>query len=283
MRFIPAKVRNVLAYLLIFGLLAGVYALPPDTSLAEVRKSGLLRVCMPPSYPPLVTGNPQAPGIDVELVSALAKKLGLRLVVSLNQAMGVDFNPRNWRVTRAQCEVLAGGVVASPVTKSFLETSPSYAQTGWALVVPKSPGSVERRRVAVLAGISGLDRLALSRYLRAQGAEVTIAPTAAEFVQGLRAGRFDIGVTERLSAGQIAAREGWSVEWAPAELPRYPVVLGLWKGDLTLKRAIVDSLETLAREGEVAKIIARYTGDGRTAHRRGAPDLLLASSAENNP
>src|SRR5436190_1466750 len=120
MRFIPAKVRNVLAYVLIFGLLAGVYALPPDTSLAEVRKSGLLRVCMPPSYPPLVTGNPQAPGIDVELVSALAKKLGLRLVVSLNQAMGVDFNPRNWRVTRAQCEILAGGVVASPVTKSFL-------------------------------------------------------------------------------------------------------------------------------------------------------------------
>ena len=58
---------------------------------------------------------------------------------------------------------------------------------------------------------------------------------------------------------------------------------GLWKGDLTLKRAIVDSLETLAREGEVAKIIARYTGDGRTAQRRGMPDLLLASSAENNP
>ena len=120
----------------------------------------------------------------------------------------------------------------------------------------------------------------LSRYLRAQGAEVTIAPNAAEFVQGLRAGRFDIGVTERLSAGQIAAREGWSVEWAPPELPRYPVVLGLWKGDLTLKRAIVDGLETLAREGEVAKIIARYTGDGRAAQRAG---FFQTSSAENNP
>jgi ABC-type amino acid transport substrate-binding protein len=265
MALLPSKLKNGLVYALTFGLLGGVYALPPDTSLSEVRKSGLLRVCMPPSYPPLVTGNPEAPGIDVELVQAVANKLGVRMVVNLNQAIGQDFNPRNWRVTRAQCEVLAGGVVASPTTRSFLETSPSYAQTGWALVAPKPPADIQGRRVGVLTGISGLDRLALSRYLRAQAAEVTIVPNAAEFVQGLRAGRFDVGVTERLLGGQLAAREGWSVEWAAAELPRYPVVFGLWKGDLTLKRAIVSGLETLARDGEVAKIIARYIGDARAA------------------
>jgi polar amino acid transport system substrate-binding protein/cystine transport system substrate-binding protein/membrane-bound lytic murein transglycosylase F len=263
MALLPSKVKNGLVYALIFGLLAGVYALPPDTSLSEVRKAGLLRVCMPPSYPPLVTGNPDAPGIDVELVQAMARKLGVRPVVNLNQAMGQDFNPRNWRVTRAQCEVLAGGVVASPTTRSFLETSPSYAQTGWALVVPKPPANIQSRRVGVLTGISGLDRLALSRYLRAQNAAVTIVPNAAEFVQGLRAGRFELGVTERLLGGQLAAREGWRVEWASAELPRYPVVFGLWKGDLTLKRAIVSGLESLERDGEVAKIIARYIGDAR--------------------
>jgi ABC-type amino acid transport substrate-binding protein len=279
MRFIPAKVRNLFVYALIFGLLAGVYALPPDTSLSEVRKTGLLRVCMPPSYPPLVTGNPAAPGIDVELVTAMAAKLSLRLVVSQNQAMGVDFNPRNWRVTRAQCEVLAGGVVASPVTKSFLETSPAYAQTGWALVIAKD-GEIKGRRVGVLTGISGLDRLALSRYLRAQGAEVMIVANAADFVQGLRAGRFDIGITERLLAGQLAAREGWRVEWASEELPRYPVVLGLWKGDLTLKRAIVASLQRLARDGEVAKIIGRYIGDARVTEQREAP-AVPASFAQN--
>jgi ABC-type amino acid transport substrate-binding protein len=283
MRFIPAipaRLRNLLAYVLIFGLLAGVYALPPDTSLAEVRKAGLLRVCMPPNYPPLVTGNPDAPGIDVELVSALAAKLSLRLVTSFNQAMGLDFNPRNWRVTRAQCEVLAGGVVASPLTRSFLETSPSYAETGWALVIAKEP-NVQGRRVGVLTGISGLDRLALSRYLRAQGAEATIVPNATEFAQGLRAGRFDVGITERLLAGQIAAREGWRIEWAAEELPRYPVVLGLWKGDLTLKRAIVDGLQTLRRDGEVAKIITRYLGDARAA-MRGEPLVSPASVAQHD-
>jgi polar amino acid transport system substrate-binding protein/cystine transport system substrate-binding protein/membrane-bound lytic murein transglycosylase F len=161
---------------------------------------------------------------------------------------------------------LAGGVVVSPITRSFLETSPSYAQTGWALLTPKllapqPAADLRGRRVGVLTGISGLDRLALSRYLRAQNVQVIIVSSAAELVQGLRDGRFEVGITEWLLAGQLAAREGWSVTWAAADLPRYPVALGLWKGDLTLKRAVADGMEALRRNGEVEKIIARYVGD----------------------
>ena len=96
------KLRRLLPYLAIFGLLGGVYLLPPDTSLSEVRKAGVLRACMPPLYPPLVTGDRAAPGIDVELLEALAQGLGVKLVVTSNPAMGQDFNPRNWHVTRAQ-------------------------------------------------------------------------------------------------------------------------------------------------------------------------------------
>lgn len=261
----PGKLRRFLPYVLIFGLLGAVYLLPPDTSLAEVRKAGVLRACVPPSYPPLVTGDREAPGIDIELLRALAKTIGVSLIVSPNPAIGQDFNPRNWHVTRAQCEILAGGVVDSPLTKSFLETSPSYAQTGWALVGPKLPTDIEGRRVGVLTGISGLDRLALSSYLRARNTELIVTSDVAEFVSGLREGRYDVGITEWLLAGQLAARNGWSVAWMPAELPRYPVALGLWKGDLTLKRAIADGLEKLQRDGEVARIITRYVGDGRAA------------------
>jgi polar amino acid transport system substrate-binding protein/cystine transport system substrate-binding protein/membrane-bound lytic murein transglycosylase F len=275
MPLLPGKLRNLLPYAAIFGLLAGVYLLPPDTSLSEVRKAGVLRACMPPSYPPLVTGEHDAPGIDVELLQALAKGLGVkglgvkglgvRLVITPNPAMGQDFNPRNWHVTRAQCEVLAGGVVVSPTTKSFLETSPSYAQTGWALVAPKLPADLQGRRVGVLAGISGLDRLGLSRHLRARNAQVTIVSSPSELVQGLRDGRFEVAVTEWLLAGQLAARESFGVAWADDSLPRYPVALGLWKGDLTLKRAIADGMEELRRNGEIARIIKRYVGSNAIA------------------
>jgi len=77
------------------------------------------------------------------------------------------------------------------------------------------------RRAGVLVGISGLDRLALSRFLRDKGVQVTIVPNAAELAKGLREGRFEFGVTERLLAGQIAARENLTLSWAPDELPRF--------------------------------------------------------------
>ena len=62
MNVIASRVRQFAPYVLIFGLLGAVYLLPPDTSLGEVRKAGVLRACMPPSYPPLVTGDSDAPG-----------------------------------------------------------------------------------------------------------------------------------------------------------------------------------------------------------------------------
>ncbi len=166
-------------------------------------------------------------------------------------------------------------MVASPQTRSFLETSPSYAETGWALVLPKPMGGqplgeLAGRRAGVLVGISGLDRLALSRFLREQRVEVTIVSDAAELAQGLRDAKFDFGVTEFLLAGRIAAREGWKVEWAPEPLVRYPLVLGLWKGDLTLKRAIVASLERLERNGNIAAIMSRYLGGDRSAGKAAA-------------
>jgi ABC-type amino acid transport substrate-binding protein len=270
MALLAGKWRTILSYVLIFGLLAAVNLLPPDTSLSEVRAAGVLRACLPSAYPPLVTGDPAAPGIDVELLRALAGNMGLRLVVSTNAALGRDFNPRNWHITRAQCDVLAGGVVASPQTRSFLETSPSYAETGWAFVLPRPTSELAGRRGGVLVGISGVDRLALSRFLREQKVEVTIVSDAAELAQGLRDGKFDFGVTEFLLAGQIAAREGWKVEWAPPPLARYPLVLGLWKGDLTLKRSIVASLDKLERNGDVAAIKSRYLGGDRTTGKAAA-------------
>jgi ABC-type amino acid transport substrate-binding protein len=282
MPLLPGKLQRLLPYVPIFGLLGGVYLLPPDTSLSEVRKAGVLRACMPPDYPPLVTSDRDAPGIDVELLQALAKGLGVRLVVTSNPAMGQDFNPRNWHVTRAQCEVLGGGVVVSPTTKSFLETSPSYAQTGWALltpepVAPQLPAELQGRRVGVLTGISGLDRLALSRHLRERNAQVTIVSSSAELVQGLRNGRFDVAITEWLLAGQLAAREGFGVTWAAADLPRYPVALGLWKGDLTLKRAIADGMEELRRNGEMTRIIKRYVGEARVTSVLSETQMALAA------
>ena len=83
MGFLAYRWRTILSYVLIFGLLAAVNLLPPDTSLSEVRAAGVLRACLPSVYPPLVTGDPAAPGIDIELLRELATGMDLRLAVTL--------------------------------------------------------------------------------------------------------------------------------------------------------------------------------------------------------
>jgi len=268
-------IRDALGALPILGVLAAVYLLPPDTSLSEVRRAGTLRVCLPPDDPPFVAPDAKAPGIDIEILQALARDLGLALAPVPEPAMGQDFNPRAWHVTRAACEILAGGLVASPITRSFLETSPPYAQTGWALLGPQPPpspapasgeglgwGQLRGRKLGVLAPPSGLDRIALASHLRAAQAQVIIVPGTEALVMGLREGRFEAGVTEKLLADQIAAREHLVADWLPGDLTRYPVAFGLWKGDLTLKRAVSGALERLTRDGAVAGILTKYVGGG---------------------
>lgn len=253
-----SRIRDLLGTFWVLGLLGGVYLLEPDTSLDEMRKSGILRACLPSSYPPLVTGVVERPGIDVELLQAIAKDLGVRLAITSNPQMGQDFNPRNWRITRAQCQVLGGGVTESPLTRSFLDTVAAHAQTGWAIISKGEAPSLAGKKVAVLAGISGLDRLALSGELRGSGVSATVAPTPAAFVQRIASGEVDAGITERLMGERLAAENGWRIGWAPGNLPQYRIVLGVWKGDLTLKRAISDAYRRLEKSGEKDRILGRY-------------------------
>lgn len=252
------RLSETLSLAIVFTLLGGAYLLPQDTSLSEVRKTGVLRACIPDRYPPLVTRDPQEPGIDVEILREIAERMDLRLSLNTNSAIGRDFNPRNWRLTRSQCQIVAGGVIDSTVTRSFLETTPSYLETGWALVLPDSVNSLEGRTVGFYAGVTGLDRIALGRFLRDQGAQVRIVNNRGDLMAGLEQGTFEAAVTESLTARQVARAGGWEVQWLPRELGRYPITLGLWKGDLTLQRSIERALADLRGSGELQAILDSY-------------------------
>jgi polar amino acid transport system substrate-binding protein/cystine transport system substrate-binding protein/membrane-bound lytic murein transglycosylase F len=254
----PCWVGDLITLAGIAALFGTVYLLPPDTSLAEVQRAGALGVCVPTLYPPLVTGKPDAPGFDVEFVQAIAGRLGVKMVVNGNAAMGRDFNPRDWNVTRAQCQMLAGGVVASDATRSFLDTTPPHLETGWAMVAPQMPSRLDGVKVGVYTGIAGLDRLGLSRLLRAANARIEIVASAEALADDLHSGRIDAAVSEALMARQIAGTLGLQAAWMPAPLARYPVAFGLWKGDLTLKRRLAAVIGELESEGLIRALTQRY-------------------------
>jgi polar amino acid transport system substrate-binding protein/cystine transport system substrate-binding protein/membrane-bound lytic murein transglycosylase F len=252
--------RDLATLIVLVGLLGAVYLLPPDTSLAEVRADGALRVCVPPAYPPLVTGETARPGIDVEILNAVAADFGVRADLNQNAAIGRDFNPRAWRLTRAQCAVIAGAVVDSPSTRSFLDVTAPYAATGWATVSRQPVTSLAGKRVGVLVAASGLDRIALSRQLRDMKVETTVVASTDELVAGIADGTFDAGLTEAMLSGWIAGQHQWSAAWLPGESERYPLVFGLWKGDLTLKRGFAATLDRMQRDGRMRAILEKYLG-----------------------
>ncbi len=245
---------------LVLTLLLAVTFLPPDNSLKEVRAGASLRACVPASYPPLVTGDADRPGLDVELLQAVAVRLHVGLALNSNDAIGRDFNPRNWGLNRAQCQVVAGGVVDSDQTRSFLETAPQYAKTGWAIISPKPLAGLKGLKVGVLTLVSGLDRIGLASFLRSAGVQIQVVRTSEELVAGIAEHRFDAGITEALLATRLAADQKWVAAWMPPELKRYGLVFGLWKGELTLKRAIDQAINDLAADGTIVAILARYAG-----------------------
>ena len=254
----PRLLGDLATLVVIFGILLTVYLLPADTSLRQVREAGRIAACMPDRYPPLVTGDAEAPGFDVELLRAVAARLGVTLTISPNSAIGRDFNPRNWRVTRAQCQILAGGVVLSWDVRSFLDTVPTPLSTGWAVVSPTPVPALDGLRVGVFPGLTGLDRIQLGRYLRDTGATPKLLPAAADLEAGLQSGEIDAAVTEGLAAAQLAETNGWTVQWLPPPFERLPLGLGLWRGDLTLGKAIAAAMRDLERDGSLEALQDKY-------------------------
>ena len=195
---------------------------------------------------------------------------GPQTIPDICAALGIRPRPAQAILAAASAHGLVrsgqGSYWLAPVGEKYLlETSPGYAETGWGLLrlqgaATATIGDLQGRTVGVFAPPSGLERNPLSTLLRAAQTRVTIVATAEALVAGLREKRFEAGVTEKLNADRIASREGFAVDWFPGGLPHYPVAFGLWRGDLTLKRAIADALERRTRDGTVGGILGRYLG-----------------------
>lgn len=241
-------------------LLVAASLLPPDTSLADRERAGVLKLCVPQSFPPLVTGDPAAPGYDVDLAQTIAAELGLRLQVNTLPSIGRDFNPRNWSLTRAQCDVIGGGVADSAQTRSFLQTVPTGIRTGWigisATGQMPSPGAV----VAVLPGTSGLDRVSLSSWLRSQGFRAQPVRSPEQLSQLLASGDAQAAITERfLVSGVDLGADGFTPFWLEAGgFAPIATALGVWKGDQTLKRAVDAAMARLDASGTLETLRDRY-------------------------
>ncbi|HEY8575848.1 MAG TPA: transporter substrate-binding domain-containing protein [Devosia sp.] len=257
----PSRWRSAAVNIgIVAALLFAASFLPPDTSLADRQRAGVIKLCVPPSFPPLVTSDPSAPGYDIELGQALAAELGLRLAVNTVPSIGRDYNPRNWSLTRAQCDLVGGGVADSVQTRSFMQTLPTQTQTGWIGISRTGAMPAAGSVVAVLPGTSGLSRVTLSSWLRARNYRGKLVRDTKELAQALTSGEASAVITERfLAAGlELDERQYQSFWLDEPQFEGFPMALGLWKGDQTFKSAVAAAFETIERSGRAAQLRERY-------------------------
>ncbi|MGU3576070.1 substrate-binding periplasmic protein [Brucellaceae bacterium C25G] len=270
----------------IFALLLAISFLPADTSLSQIKDRGALKLCVPALYPPFVTSDPQHPGYDIELMQAVADKIGVRLAINKMESIGRDFNPRNWMLSRGQCDVLAGGVADTVRTRNFMQTIPTDIKLGWMLLSPEGYFPQKEDQFFVIPGNTGLNRLELSSWLRNQGliarpvsmrngekqvAQQVFTEIANGNVKGLVAENFTAcsllqsqGKGTNVKASWVfsdndentAAEQGENIAGQT-----YSMALGLWKGDVTLKRAVEKAMKDLDKDGQITKLREFYMGD----------------------
>jgi ABC-type amino acid transport substrate-binding protein len=178
-------------------------------------------------------------------------------------SIGRDFNPRNWLLTRAQCDMIGGGVADTPQTRGFLQTVTTGIETGWVAALPDGQMPGRGATVAVLPGSSGLDRLALSSWLRERGIRPMAVRDVAALAQALASGEAKAGILERFTAETLHdTQPDVPLFWMPADnLPRYQMAFGLWKGDETFKRAVLAAIDSLRVSETLAGLQVRYNLD----------------------
>jgi ABC-type amino acid transport substrate-binding protein len=236
--------------LLSLSLFVAVSFLPPDTSLEQVKRRGVLTACVPP----VALSTSSSSTIERRLLAAIAERMGLRLTLYEVPAMVQNFDPRDWGVNRAQCAILASGIADTPLTRAFMDVSPAYGEAGLVALSREERETIADLSVAVPVDLHGVDRLALSRYLRSKASAVMLVPNVEEAVALLQAGEVAAAIAP---AQDVVEGSGdWTRVALPSPFNAHAQVFGLWKGDLTLKRAVARALAGLEADGTLDAIRA---------------------------
>jgi ABC-type amino acid transport substrate-binding protein len=265
--------RRVLAA----GLLLGAGAAAPRAVLAAdaptLREAGILKVAV---YNDLAPFSDHGQGIDADLGTALAGKLGLKpalLPFNAGDDLGDDLRNMVWKghyLGYGPADVMLHVPVdrmlmnANPQVEIF---APYYVETvrlvRSAQAIPRFDG------VDALAGKRiGVEKVSISgMVMLGEGGgrfreQVHIYPTATEALEQLKAGSLDAVLATRAQIESVMKGDpAFPLQEVPFDrLPRggWAVGMAVKKDNLGLARKLQAALNDMAASGELKTIFAKY-------------------------
>ncbi len=246
-----------LTAVLLLGLLAGCGSSAAN-DLGTVE-SGKLIMSTNAAFPPyeMVADDGSFEGIDVEIAGAIAKKLGLELVVD-----DMDFDAALLAVQQGKSDIVMAGVSVTEDRLMVMNFSDSYA-TGVQVVIVKEGSEVTMDNLGEM--MIGTQR-GTTGYIYASDApenggygedHVVAYDNGASAVQALLNGQVDCVIIDSAPAAEfVAANPGLTLlegNWVEESY-----AIGLNKENTALLEAVNKALAELVADGTVQSIIDKY-------------------------
>lgn len=242
------------------GTSDGASTAAADGSLAAVQKAGVLTVGTEGTYRPFSFhegGSGELTGYDIEVVKAVANKLGVKTKFEETQWDGIFAG-----LEAGRFDVIANQVSINPERSKKYEFSAPYTVSTGVIVVPSDNTSITSFKS--LAGKTTAQSLTSNWYTLAQhsGATVQAVEGWAQSVALVEQGRVDATVNDKLTFLDYKHQTNATGLKIAAETDeKSQSAFAFKKSSTTLADAVTTALADLRADGTLAKISTKYFGE----------------------
>ena len=238
---------------------------PAETTPAEsgvtTVEAGKLHMSTNAAFPPyeMVADDGSFEGIDVEVATAIAKKLGLELVVD-----DMDFDAALLAAQNGKSDIVMAGVTVNEERQKVMDFSDTYA-TGIQVVIVKEDSPIQSVDDLANAEMIGCQKATTGYIYCSDTVEnggygedhVTAYETGALAVMALVNGQVDAVVIDNEPAKAfVAANPGLKI--LDTEFAVEDYAIGMKKGNTQLLDAINGAMTELKADGTFQAIVDKY-------------------------
>lgn len=228
-------------------------------SLQRVKDSGKLTIGLDDSYPPMEfrDDNNNLVGFDIDLGSALAKKLGVKLEVTTT-----DFNGILLALKSGKFDAIISALSMTEERKKEIDFVGPYIDGGQIIVTRKGDDSIKTKddlKGKILS--AQLGSTGEQAAMKIQGAkEVKKYDKVTEAFHDLAIGRTNALIVDGQVGGYYTKKDSSKYKILSERLTKEPEGIGVKKEDKELKEALQKALDELKADGTLSKLSIKWFG-----------------------
>jgi polar amino acid transport system substrate-binding protein len=252
------------------------------TAALDTLTPGVIKVAVQPYAPYTSVQGGKIVGLDGDILTYVAKKLGLQIKPQVTDFAGMLAGVQSHRV-----DVTIGGVAwsADRQKQGLFTDPPYYSPPAMAVRSGKSYKTVDDLKGLSLGTVEGY--VWVKSIQSVPGAELHAYPDATGVLDDLGAGRVDVGFLDpliiiaaqqqrpelKISTQYLTPPTAAEVKAKPAYAYFQPYQTGFYlpKQATKLEKAVSAQIDAMYENGEMAKLVEKYGGD---------PEQFLKPSAD---